>query len=986
MPFALEDPSRPDERVLRQLAAALIHERIVDPHAAHGPDGTTYTFVVGQNRWRARGRIGPFERPRLVPGSVEVEAWDGWREGDAADLARALGGPHAATFAAELEATMAAGRRRPAGPRRHLDFAALESAIDEGHPYHPSFRALVGFSAEDHRRYGQGAEPFRLRWLLARRDRLRLEGDAARPGFLRYALGEAGWRLARRALAARGERIAAWGALPVHPFGWPALARRYAEEIRRGDMIALDGGDRYAPSQSIRTLLDVDRPAAPYVKLPLDVTNTSVRRALDPHTVLAAPALSAFLGRIVAADPVFAGRLPLAILSEHAGVVLDRDDEGADLRGAIWRRSVETMLQPGERAVPFTALALLEDDGRPFVEPFVARHGLSAWIDRLIAVAVLPVWHLLVAHGIAVEAHAQNLVLVLRDGWPVRIILRDLHDSAEYVDDFLPAGTHPPDFAAIDRAFRDAPADLHYWMSTVEELRWTLTDCLFVHNLTEVSALFAHAFGFPEAEFWRRVGAALRRHARDEGLADRLARLGHDRPKIVVERLVLRKLTPVADGAPLPRREVENPFHRSTRVNPMIEIDGRRFDRDGLAKGLERLNGGSALAPRPEQSFAVCHEDPAAWLAAFFALRDAGASVVPVHPASPPAAARRVATLAGCTHLLYGDAAAEVLPPPQRPLAPGHLVQMTSGTTSAPKPAARHYDEIEDELDAYVAAFTAPEGMTPVVAAPTSHSYGLICGTLAGLRRGMTPVVLTPGNPRHLLKVLAEVERPVLYASPAVLHTLARLMPADATIHAAMTSGTILPEPWFAAIRARVTHLFQQYGTSETGVVSVNAQTETAADMGQVLPHHTLADPGTAQTPAEIVVETPWRRVATRDLGYRRADGSLIFLSRLDDTINVAGLNVYPGEVEDAVMAMDGIADAVAFRLADPFAGERVGLIYSGARLDEASVRAWCSQKLARHQVPAVAQQVDAIPRQANGKINRREVATRYAAGEYEIA
>lgn len=986
MPFPCEDPARPGERVLRQLAAALMYERIVDVHTADGPGGTTFTWIAGGQRWRARGRLGPFERPRLAPGSVEIEVRDVWRAGEAAVLARALGGSHAEAFAAELEATVASGGRRPARQRRDLDFAALEGAIDEGHPYHPSFRALIGFGPEDRRRYGQGAAPFRLVWLIARRERLRQEGDAVRPGFLRSALGEAGWRAARRMLAARGEPIAAWGGLPVHPFGWPALKRRYAAEIARGEIVPLDAGDRYTVSQSIRTLLDVDRPAASNVKLPLDVTHTSVRRTLAPHTVLAAPGVSDFLGRIVAGDPAFRARLPLAILPEHAAVVLDREADGAELRGAIWRRSALSLLAPGERAIPFTALALCEDDGRPFLDAFVARHGLSAWLDRLIAVAVLPVWHLLVAHGVTSEAHAQNLVLVVRDGWPVRIVLRDFHDSMEYVEDFLPAGTSPPDFAAVDPVFRTAPADVYSWMSDVEELRWTLTDCLFVYSLTDVSALLAHAYGFPEPEFWRRVAAALRRHARDEGLEGRLARLAHATPTVVVERLVSRKLAPVADGAPLPARRVANPFHRSTRVNRMIVIDGRRYDRDGLAARFDGLNAGTLLDPRPEQAYAVCHEDPAAWLSAFFALREAGASVVPVHPASPPAAARRVATLAGCTHLLYGDAPAEALAPPAAPLAPGHLVQMTSGTTSAPKPAARHYDEIEDELDAYVAAFTAPEGMTPVVAAPTSHSYGLICGTLAGLRRGMTPVVVTPGHPRHLLAVLAEVERPVLYASPAVLYTLARMMPDDARIHAAMTSGTVLPEPWFAAIRGRVTHLFQQYGTSESGVISVNPETERPADMGAVLPHHALAEDGSADAPVEIVVRTPWRTVATRDLGYRRPDGMLVFLSRLDDTINVAGLNVYPGEVEDAVMELAGIADAVAFRLADPFAGERVGLVYAGAELDEATVRDWCAERLASHQVPVVTQRVAEVPRQANGKINRREVATRFAAGEFESA
>lgn len=47
----------------------------------------------------------------------------------------------------------------------------------------------------------------------------------------------------------------------------------------------------------------------------------------------------------------------------------------------------------------------------------------------------------------------------------------------------------------------------------------------------------------------------------------------------------------------------------------------------------------------------------------------------------------------------------------------------------------------------------------------------------------------------------------------------------------------------------------------------------------------------------------------------------MVFASRLDDTINVAGLNVYPQDIEDVVMAMPGIEDAVVIRRSDRYAG-----------------------------------------------------------------
>ncbi|MBE7204450.1 MAG: IucA/IucC family protein, partial [Parafilimonas terrae] len=127
--------------------------------------------------------------------------------------------------------------------------------------------------------------------------------------------------------------------------------------------------------------------------------------------------------------------------------------------------------------------------------------------------------------------------------------------------------------------------------------------------------------------------------------------------------------------------------------------------------------------------------------------------------------------------------------------------------------------------------------------------------------------------------------------------------------------------------------------------------------------------------------------VRTGDLGYRRPDGMLVFVARRSDMINVSGLNVYPGEVEDVVMGLPGITDAVAFAKPDAFAGERVTLLFSAeAPVAPRDLQDWCRRWLAGHQVPVEAVQVAAIPRQANGKISRREAADLYRSGALEAA
>ncbi|MBZ7924655.1 AMP-binding protein [Ensifer adhaerens] len=417
----------------------------------------------------------------------------------------------------------------------------------------------------------------------------------------------------------------------------------------------------------------------------------------------------------------------------------------------------------------------------------------------------------------------------------------------------------------------------------------------------------------------------------------------------------------------------------------MIRIDDRLYDESYFSETSARLATEIGLTQRDIGRYAVCFSETVDWLSLFFAIRKAGASVLPIHPGTPYPAARKLAIGAGCDRFFYNSLTAEVLDGPAAEPEPGTLLQMSSGTTGAPKCVARSWAEIDVEIASYVRTFREPEDMTPVIACPTTHSYGLICGILVALKRGQTPVIVDTANPKYLLKVLRDTERPLLYSSPAILHTLARLLPAGERIHATMTSGTLLPDPWFADIRAKSRFMFQQYGCSESGCIAINPDVAAAGDMGFVLPHHSAETGSSAEGAAEIIVRNgDGIAIHTRDLGYRRTDGMLVFVSRMDDMINVSGLNVYPKDVEDAAMAMPAITDAVAFRKSDRFAGERVALLFSADQaIEPQAVREWCSRHLAGHQLPMEILQVDAVPRQANGKISRRDVAARHMAGEF---
>ncbi len=361
-------------------------------------------------------------------------------------------------------------------------------------------------------------------------------------------------------------------------------------------------------------------------------------------------------------------------------------------------------------------------------------------------------------------------------------------------------------------------------------------------------------------------------------------------------------------------------------------------------------------------------------------LREAGAGVFPIHPDIPVDKARQMAVQAGCDKFVSEDGVAEIAQTTSG--LGGVMVQMSSGTTGTPKVITRTWTDVQTEVASYVQFFTQAAQMTPVIACPITHSYGLIAGLMVAMERGHVPVVIDTLNPKYILRRMREVREPLLYTSPAMLHMLASFLPAGQQLYAAMTSGTILSQPWFAQIRLKTNHLFQQYGCSEAGCIAINPDLQDPSDVGYPLPHLQLTSGQDAQHPAPINVIFGGQTVETGDLGFIRPDGMLSFVSRQDDVIDVAGLNVYPHDIEQAALAMDGIADALAFRMQDDLAGARAGLIFEGADVAPDALRAWLTDRLAPYQQPVAIHQVSQLPRQANGKINRRDIARQFATSE----
>ena len=194
----------------------------------------------------------------------------------------------------------------------------------------------------------------------------------------------------------------------------------------------------------------------------------------------------------------------------------------------------------------------------------------------------------------------------------------------------------------------------------------------------------------------------------------------------------------------------------------------------------------------------------------------------------------------------------------------------------------------------------------------------------------------------------------------------------------------------FREVYGRGIHVF--YGASEVGGITFD-RSGTAGERGTLGEPVVGVDVRLVGDEEEGVVEVrspaaalgylpdPSPRLAggvfrTSDLG-RWCDGELVLTGRVDDLLNVRGKKVNPREVELVLARCDGVDEVVVVGerdAADQGHVVRAVVARTSASLDSATLRAWCTVRLAAHKVPRSFVLVDHIPRTERGKIDRAAV------------
>ncbi|MFD7654869.1 IucA/IucC family protein [Actinosynnema sp. NPDC059797] len=496
------------------------------------------------------------------------------------DAFRSLGVDPATTagFLAEVTSTLAADAHLAATSRPVAELASLPQAeLDghlTGHPWLIANKGRVGFSADDVARHApESRTPVRLPWLAVHRGLAEFRGtpELSELAVRGHELGAETVERFTEVLREAGVEPSAYVWLPVHPWQLDHVVRvLWAPELALGRIVELgEAPDWYLPTQSVRSMSNVDSPGRYQVKLPLKVLNTSVYRGIPPHCTVNAPVVTQWLRGLWQADRLI-GSWGTQLLGEVASVTVrhpqlsragDVPYQWLETLGCIWREPVA--LGDGERAWSLAALLHVDRSGRPLVLEYVGEVDPAVWFAALLRALFRPLVHFLYTYGVTFNPHGENVVVVVdAAGLPVRVALLDLVDDVNVSVDRVPARGLDPD--------SDAPVlPRKPWAV----LRQYVVDALLVGVFRPLASLYP----LEESRFWGMVRGEVEAYRlRFPEVAGRMEEGSLTCAEFLRYPLNGYRVTlgyrDLAARPPVPRAgTVPNPLHE---VEPVLPVDG----------------------------------------------------------------------------------------------------------------------------------------------------------------------------------------------------------------------------------------------------------------------------------------------------------------------------------------------------------------------------------------------------------------------------
>jgi fatty-acyl-CoA synthase len=342
-------------------------------------------------------------------------------------------------------------------------------------------------------------------------------------------------------------------------------------------------------------------------------------------------------------------------------------------------------------------------------------------------------------------------------------------------------------------------------------------------------------------------------------------------------------------------------------------------------------------------------------------------------------------------------------------------IQYTSGTTGFPKGATLSHHNILNNGYFVGEGMSYSEADRVCVPVPFYHCFGMVMGNLGSTSHGACVVIPAPGfDPAATLQAVQDERCTSLYGVPTMF--IAELAVPDFATYdlTSLRTGCMAGAPCPVEVMKRViTEMHREevticYGMTETSPVSTQTGRDDSLDrrtstVGRVHPHVEVmvvdpdtdlpvpfGQPGELCTRGYSVMIGYWGEPAktdevlkrgwmhTGDLATMDGDGYLNIVGRIKDMVIRGGENVYPREIEEFLYTHPDIVDAQVIGVPDEKYGEElmawVRLREGTDELTAASLREFCTGKLAHYKIPRYIHVVDEFPMTVTGKVRKVEM------------
>lgn len=338
------------------------------------------------------------------------------------------------------------------------------------------------------------------------------------------------------------------------------------------------------------------------------------------------------------------------------------------------------------------------------------------------------------------------------------------------------------------------------------------------------------------------------------------------------------------------------------------------------------------------------------------------------------------------------------------------VLMFTSGTAGAAKAAILTHGNLLSNIEQARSTsdrISADDIVYGVI--PAYHIFGLNVVIGLSLSAGATVVLVQRFDPATALESIRSRKVTVVPGSPAVWVAFSHFdeAPADAlsTVKLALSGAAKLPVPVAERILDRFgVAIAEGYGLTEASpivtssagippvfgsvgrvlsgielrIVDDDGEDALVGDAGEIWvrgPNVFAGYLDDAEATARVLTDDGWLR--TGDIATVDGSGRIYLVDRAKDLVIVSGFNVYPAEVEEVLAAHPAVEEVGVIGVPHPHTGEAVKafvVLRPGASIDEEALIEHCRDHLARYKCPSKVMFTDQLPRNANGKLVRRDL------------